>query len=225
MTQPQCKDACQIMYLQTPLHLTCPSHWMLGKQGSVCHLPRTLVPGEAQGLFSMFSPTDLWMSDRLGSNPSSASRLCGFGRVDQNTYCNFISSSIKWANSRTSKSRFISCSFTQPAEGQYLGFPGGSAVKNLPAIQETLEMRVWSLGQEDPLEEEVAAYFSVLPGKSHGQRTGWATVHGVAQSWMLLKWLNTHLHSGLIHTRDFLGTQEPPCTEEQKPPQITNLCR
>ena len=30
------------------------------------------------------------------------------------------------------------------------GFPGGSAVKNLPAMQET---QVASLGQEDPLEE------------------------------------------------------------------------
>ena len=29
-------------------------------------------------------------------------------------------------------------------------FPGGSAVKNLPVMQETW---VWSLGQEDPLEE------------------------------------------------------------------------
>ena len=31
-----------------------------------------------------------------------------------------------------------------------VGFPGGSAVKNLPAMQET---QVASLGQEDPLEE------------------------------------------------------------------------
>jgi len=34
-----------------------------------------------------------------------------------------------------------------------LGFPGGSAVKNLPAIQEVQEMWVRSLGQEEPLEE------------------------------------------------------------------------
>ena len=33
-----------------------------------------------------------------------------------------------------------------------LGLPNGSAVKNLPAIQETL---VQSLGQEDPLEKEM----------------------------------------------------------------------
>ena len=34
-----------------------------------------------------------------------------------------------------------------------MGFPGGSAVKNLPAVQDT---RVQSLGQEDPLEEGMA---------------------------------------------------------------------
>ena len=34
----------------------------------------------------------------------------------------------------------------------FLGFPGGSMVKNLPAIQEPQEMQVPSLGQEDPLE-------------------------------------------------------------------------
>ena len=34
-----------------------------------------------------------------------------------------------------------------------------SAVKNPPAVQET---RVGSLGQEDPLEKEIAAYSSIL---------------------------------------------------------------
>ena len=43
-----------------------------------------------------------------------------------------------------------------------MGFSGGSAVKNLPAMQET---RVCSLGGEDPLEEGVAAHASILPGK------------------------------------------------------------
>ena len=31
------------------------------------------------------------------------------------------------------------------------GIPGGSAVQNLSAMQETQETRIWSLGQEDPL--------------------------------------------------------------------------
>ena len=38
------------------------------------------------------------------------------------------------------------------------GFPGGSVVKNLPAMQETW---VWSLGPEDPLEEEMATHSSI----------------------------------------------------------------
>ena len=42
------------------------------------------------------------------------------------------------------------------------GFPGGSVVKNLPAKQETLMAGVGSLGQEDPLEEEMATHSSTL---------------------------------------------------------------
>ena len=38
-------------------------------------------------------------------------------------------------------------------------------VKNLPAVQETQEMRVPSLGWEDPLEEEMATHPSVLAWK------------------------------------------------------------
>ena len=39
------------------------------------------------------------------------------------------------------------------------GFPSGSTVKNLPAMQ---EMQVQSLGQEDPLEEGMATHSSML---------------------------------------------------------------
>ena len=35
-------------------------------------------------------------------------------------------------------------------------------VKNLPAMQETQEMSVQSLGQEDPLEEDMATHSSIL---------------------------------------------------------------
>ena len=41
-------------------------------------------------------------------------------------------------------------------------------VKNLPAVQET---QVRSLGQEDPLEKEMATHSSMLVWKSHGQRS------------------------------------------------------
>ena len=43
-----------------------------------------------------------------------------------------------------------------------LNFPSGSAVKNSPAVQETQETRVRSLGQEDPLEEVMATHSSIL---------------------------------------------------------------
>ena len=42
----------------------------------------------------------------------------------------------------------------------YLGFPGGSMVKNPPAKQ---EVQVQSLGQEDPLEKEMATHSNILP--------------------------------------------------------------
>ena len=44
-------------------------------------------------------------------------------------------------------------------------FPSDSAVKNLPAMQEKQEMQVESLGSENPLEEGMATYASVLARK------------------------------------------------------------
>ena len=42
------------------------------------------------------------------------------------------------------------------------GFPSGSVVKSLPAMQDPQKTRVQSLGQEDPLEEGTAARSSIL---------------------------------------------------------------
>ena len=41
-------------------------------------------------------------------------------------------------------------------------------VNNLRAMQET---RIWSLGKENPLEEEMATHSTVLPGEFQGQRS------------------------------------------------------
>ena len=41
-------------------------------------------------------------------------------------------------------------------------FQVAQRVKNLPTMQETKETRVPSLGQEDPLEEEMATHSSIL---------------------------------------------------------------
>ena len=63
-----------------------------------------------------------------------------------------------------------------------MGFPGDSAVKNLPAMQETQEMKVQSLGQEDPLEEGMATHWNPMD-----REAWWATVHRVTKRWTLLK--------------------------------------
>ena len=42
------------------------------------------------------------------------------------------------------------------------GFPRGSVVKKLPAMQELQEKQVRSLGEENPLEEAMATHSSIL---------------------------------------------------------------
>ena len=64
-----------------------------------------------------------------------------------------------------------------------MGFPSGLAVNNLPAMEETREMWVQSLGWEDPLEEGMPAYSSILSWRIPMDRGAWrATVHGVTKS-------------------------------------------
>ena len=84
-------------------------------------------------------------------------------------------------------------------------------VKNLPAMQETQETLVWSLGQEDPLEEGMATHSSMLaweipwtekPGglQSVGlQRVGhsWVSMHACLD---LGKWSSV-LVSGALKTQ------------------------
>ena len=58
-----------------------------------------------------------------------------------------------------------------------MGFPSGSAVKNLPSMQESQEMEVQSLGQEDPLEEGMATHSSI-----RAWRIPWTQEYGGLQS-------------------------------------------
>ena len=54
-------------------------------------------------------------------------------------------------------------------------------VKPLSTMRETW---VQSLGQEDPLEKEMATHSSILAWKNPMDRGAWwAIVHGVARSW------------------------------------------
>ena len=57
-------------------------------------------------------------------------------------------------------------------------------------------MRVWSLGWEDPLEEDMETHSNILAWRIIMDRGGWcATIHGTAKSWTQLKWLSTHTHT------------------------------
>ena len=65
----------------------------------------------------------------------------------------FILSFIQWTLN-------FHCADTFRLDAQLnMGFPRGSMVKNMPAIQDT---QVWSLGLEDPLEKEMATNSSIL---------------------------------------------------------------
>ena len=67
---------------------------------------------------------------------------------------------LRWISEQRRKS-FRLCT-------KVLCFSSGAVIKNPPAMR---EMLVWSLGWDDPLEEEMATTPVFLPGESHGQRS------------------------------------------------------
>ena len=66
-----------------------------------------------------------------------------------------------------------------------MGFPGGSDSKSPPAMQ---EMQVQSLGQEDPLEKEMATHFIILAWEIPWiEEPGGQQYMGLQKSWTLLR--------------------------------------
>ena len=64
----------------------------------------------------------------------------------------------------------------------HMGCPGGSVVKNPPSKAKTW---VLSLGQEEPLEKEMATHSNILAWRIPRDRGAWqATVCGVAKNRM-----------------------------------------
>ena len=68
------------------------------------------------------------------------------------------------------------------------GVPGGSVVKNLPAMQET---RAQSLGLEDPLENETATHSSILAWKIPRTEES-SRLHGLAKESDMTDWRNNN---------------------------------
>ena len=93
------------------------------------------------------------------------------------------------------------------------GFPSGSVVKNLAAVQEPQETWVQSLDQEDSLAEDVATHFSIP-----AWRTPWTEEPGGPQP--IGSQRVRHDRSDLAYTK--LGAEEaikpemPQSTDKQK---------
>ena len=69
---------------------------------------------------------------------------------------------------------------TREGYSVFKGFPGGSVVKNPPAMQ---EVSVQSLCREDPLEKEMATHSTILAWEVPWTgRAWWVIVHGVTKS-------------------------------------------
>ena len=63
-----------------------------------------------------------------------------------------------------------------------MGFPGGSAVKNPPVVQEIQETWVPCRGQEDLLDEEMATHSNICQANLMDRGAWKAAVPGVSKS-------------------------------------------
>ena len=85
--------------------------------------------------------------------------------------------------------------------------PGGSAVKNSPAMQETQVMRVLSPGQKDPPEEGSAVHSSILdwelPRTAEPGELPTAGSHRIGHSWS--NWAQTHRKWNIHVFTEWLG--------------------
>ena len=95
-----------------------------------------------------------------------------------------------------------------------VGFPGSSVVKDHLPLQET---QVWSLGQEDPLEKDMATQFSILAWRiPWAEEPGRLQSMGVAKNQTRLKPLSTGIVLSLRNWTNIksmvLGSVEPGTT-------------
>ena len=71
----------------------------------------------------------------------------------------------------SSKQMYQQQTLNQASLNRNTGFPGGSVVKNPPAMQKIQETWVPSVGQEDPGRRTWQPTPVFLPGEFHGQRS------------------------------------------------------
>ena len=90
------------------------------------------------------------------------------------------------------------------------GFPGGSAINNLPAIAGDVDSIPWS--ERSPWRRAWQPTPVFLPGKPMDRGAGRATAHGVAKS---QTWLNNKSHwivleEGLLNKNDVITVWKQP---------------
>ena len=118
-------------------------------------------------------------------------------RRSVNIFCNAVSTSVS-----TSLTFSISFSLFVRVPISLLtlpSFPGGSVVKNLPALQETQETLVQSLHQDDPLEKEMVTHSSIPSCEIPWTKGAWwATVQRITKSQTQLS-----MHAHLVYAFQF----------------------
>ena len=95
----------------------------------------------------------------------------------------------------SSKRMYQRPTLNQASLNRNTGFPGGSVVKNPPAMQKIQETWVRSVGQEDPGRRAWNPLQYSCLENSMDRGAWWATVHGVAKSRTRLNGLSTHTDS------------------------------
>ena len=132
------------------------------------------------------------------------------GHFDHNVLFNQKKKTNKWERGRFVL--WIFCSF-------YLGLPGDSVIKNLPAnAGGRCGFSLWS--RKIPWRRKWQPTPVFLPGVSHGQRNLGALVNEVAKSWMQLS-IHTHVHftSQTLYrqedkqTSEYLQNERKGCTQ------------
>ena len=91
-----------------------------------------------------------------------------------------------------------------------LGFPDGQRIKNLPAMQETQETQVRSLGQGDLLGEEMATHSSILACKNPIDRGVWQATVRVGMAHRSIMWGSSSLY--LVLTEPLLPSRDKALT-------------
>ena len=141
-------------------------HWLCQDAGGL--IP---VPASCSASLYWTLPGSWW-----GSSLSLTSRYSG-----------------KWSHSVSVKIKnFLNSSRLQ---NWYWGLvsPVAPWVRNPPTVQEIQETWVWSLGQEDPLEKEMATNSSILALKNPIDKwSRWATVHGGSKELDITEHINAN---------------------------------